>query len=174
MRAWLAKLRPPSIKISAWYIKFAPPLSTSEIKGSLFSNAIACALRPFLRPIGATVPPLTALSLAEISTRLPETMPIPTIAPPPMTLFLPSSSCMPKPASELSSKKSLPRSIKRATRSRGKSCLRFSNLSRLDSDSAMTFCSRVRTSAKRSFMRSTLAAKPALRGSIVEVRAGII
>ena len=82
-RAWLAKLRPPSTKISAWYIRLAPPDSTSAISGSLFSRAISCARSAFFSPIGGTVPPLTPLSLAEISTRLPDHVPMPTMEPPP-------------------------------------------------------------------------------------------
>ena len=78
-RAWLAKVRPPSTKISAWYIRLAPPDSTSAISGSLFSRASSCARNAFFNPIGATVPPLMALSLAEISTRLPATTPMPTM-----------------------------------------------------------------------------------------------
>ena len=89
--------------------------------------------------MGATVPPLTALSLAEISTRLPATWPMPTMEPPPSTDFLPSSSCIPKPARALSSRKLLPRSSRRATRSRGSNWPFFSNLSCLEADSATTW-----------------------------------
>ena len=39
------------------------------------SRAISCARRLFLRPIGGTVPPLIALSLAMITQRLPLTVP---------------------------------------------------------------------------------------------------
>ena len=173
MRAWLAKVRPPSIKISLWYIRLAPPLSTNEISGNLFSNAICCTRRPFFKPMGATVPPLTALSLAEMMQRLPATTPIPTMEPPPITNFLPSSSCMFSPARRLSSKNGVPRSSRRATRSRGSNCLRFSNLSRLDSDSAMTSPSRRWTSANRACMRWALAAKASDVGLILERSAGI-
>ena len=60
-----------------------------------------------------------------------------------------------------------------ARRSRGSSCLRFSNLSRLDSDSAMTWPSRRCTSASRSAMRLALAANPSARTLILERSAGI-
>jgi DNA-binding transcriptional MerR regulator len=103
----------------------------------LFSRRNLLGAQAFFRPMGATVPPLTALSLADTSTRLPATTPMPTMEPPPMTDFLPSSSCMPSPARVLSSRKALPRSSRRATRSRGKRELAASNLSRLDAlDSA--------------------------------------
>ena len=165
-RAWLAKVRPPSTKISAWYMRLAPPDSTSAISGSLFSRASSCARSAFFRPIGATVPPFTALSLAETSTRLPATTPMPVMLPPPCTLFLPSSSCRPSPASGLSSRNSLPRSMSRATRSRGSSWPRASNFSRLEEDSATTLASSARTSASFSAMRAALAAKVAEPGSI--------
>ena len=173
IRAWFAKLRPPSTKISAWYIRFAPPDSTSATSGSLFSSAMACARRAFFRPIGAMVPPLTALSLAEITTRLPDTVPIPTIEPPPCTLFLPSSSCMASPASGLNSRKSLPRSSRRDTRSRGSNCPRSSNRLRFDSDSVTTFASSARTSSSRACMRSEAALNAALFVSSPEAMTGI-
>jgi hypothetical protein len=172
-RAWLAKVRPPSTKISAWYIRLAPPLSTSATSGSLFSHASSCARSAFFRPMGATVPPFTALSLALTSTRLPATMPMPTMLPPPCTLFLPSSSCMPRPASGLSSRNGVPRSSSRATRSRGSSCPRASNLLRLLSLSATTLACSACTSARRSAMRAALAAKLGERGSMPLVMNGI-
>jgi len=54
--------------------------------------------------MGATVPPLTALSFTEIRQRLPATVPMPMMEPPPSTDFLPSSSCMLRPAKRLSSR----------------------------------------------------------------------
>src|SRR2546428_2147654 len=172
-RAWLAKLRPPSTKISAWYSRLAPPLSTRWIIGSLLSRAISCARSALRRPIGGTVPPLTALSLAAITQRLPATTPMPTMEPPPSTAFLPSSSCMPRPASGLSSRNTEPRSISRATRSRGSNCPRSSKRARLLSDSATTCACSACTSARRSAMRCALARKAAEFVSRVLVSAGM-
>ena len=100
--------------------------------GQLVLQRNLLARRPFFSPMGATVPPLTALSFTEMRQRLPATTPMPTMEPPPMTDFLPSSSCMFRPARRLISMNGVPRSSRRATRSRGSSCLRFSNFA-LDS-----------------------------------------
>ena len=159
-RAWLAKLRPPSTNISLWYIRLAPPDSTRWIIGSLLSRAISCNRSAFFSPIGATVPPLMPESLAPMTQRLPATTPMPAIEPPPMMTFLPSSSCMPRPASEHSSRNVESRSISRATRSRGSNWPRSSKRERLDSDSATTLASSARTSARRSRMRWALAWNP--------------
>ena len=99
---------------------------------------------------------------------------MPTMEPPPCTDFLPSSSCMPRPASGDSSRKPLPRSSSCATRSRGSSWPRCSNLSRLRralGDDLLLAAAR--TSASRSAMRAALAAKAADRTSSFETMAGI-
>jgi hypothetical protein len=80
---------------------------------------------------------------------------------------------MPSPASVQNSMKSLPRSIRRATRSRGSNWPRFSNLSRLEADSSRTLASSARTSARRSAMRAALAAKAGEAVSIRDAMTGI-
>src|SRR3989344_4804448 len=173
-RAWLAKLLPPSTKMSAWYMRLAPPDSTRPMSGSLFSRAISCARRPFFRPMGEMVPPLSAESEAVTRQRLPATTPMPMMVPPPSTFFLPSSSCSPRPARVDSSRKGVPRSIRRATRSRGSSWPRFPNFVALEAEPSRTCASRARTWSSRSCMRAVLLRKASDCGLRAERRAGIL
>jgi hypothetical protein len=72
MRAWLAKPRPPSTNISAWYNGWRRRTRRAHER-RLFSRAICWMRRCFFTPIGVEVPPLIALSLAETMRRMPDT-----------------------------------------------------------------------------------------------------
>jgi hypothetical protein len=158
-RAWLAKVRPPSTKISAWYIRLAPPLSTSDTSGSLFSRRQFLRAQRLLQAHGRHGAALDGAVAGADEHALAGHHADAHDAAAALHALLAVVVVHAQPGQRLSSRNSLPRSMSRATRSRGSSWPRCSNLSRLAADSATTLASSARTSARRSAMRAALAWK---------------
>ena len=106
------KSRPPGMKISFCVGRSAPPDSTSEIVGRLFSSAICEARKIFLTVQGLLAPPFTVGSLALIMHSTPSTTPMP------VTTDAPTVKSEPQPASGDSSRKAEPGSTSSSIRSR--------------------------------------------------------
>ena len=112
-------------------------------------------------------------SLAAIVERAPDTMPTPTMEPPPNTLSPPSSSCMPRPQRLLSSRNGESRSRRRLTRSRGGICPRARNFASARAEASRTLSSSARNSAISSRWAARLARKSSLSTMTFERIAGI-
>ena len=106
------KRRPPGMKISFCVGRSAPPDSTREIVGRLFSSAICEARKIFFTVHGFEAPPLTVGSLALIRHSTPSTTPMP------VTTDAPTVKSEPHPASGESSRKADPGSRSSSIRSR--------------------------------------------------------
>src|SRR5918994_1708201 len=106
------KSLPPGMKISFCVGRSAPPDSTSEIVGRLFSSAICEARNAFLTVHGLEAPPFTVGSLAVTRHSTPSTTPIPVTSEAPMV------KSEPQPASGDSSRNAEPGSRSSSIRSR--------------------------------------------------------
>ena len=103
---------PPGMKISFCVGRSAPPDSTREIVGRLFSSAICAARKIFFTVHGFDAPPLTVGSLALIRHSTPSTTPMP------VTTEAPTVKSEPHPASGDSSRNAEPGSRSSSIRSR--------------------------------------------------------
>jgi hypothetical protein len=103
------------MKISFCVGRSAPPDSTSEIVGRLFSSAICDARKIFFTVHGLEAPPLTDGSLAVIRHSTPSTTPMP------VTTLAPTLKSEPQPARGDSSRNADPGSTSSSIRSRGSS-----------------------------------------------------
>src|SRR5581483_2268611 len=136
------------------------------MQGSRFCSAISCARRCFLTVSGKYVPPLTVASLATITHSRPSTMPIP--------VTIPADGAWPsytsQAASADSSRKALPGSTRRSTRSRAVSLPRERCRSTdAPPPPAATPAARSRSSATSPSIRSRRRAKRSLSRSTCEV-----